>query len=220
MRAGLVESTTGAVAVGAGGSRWPAALCGANLCFHRRSVDLFGATRGRVGPSSRPPKMARACSSGRRSGRAPYAFARSHRLSLRAASRNPCPRQVSLFGRHAEPTMPRSLLLIASLRLSGFRRLAHGRGRHRRFEQQGPHQREAASPVSSTRAPVPDLSAPVARLAPPPVSVPCRSPSSMLENDDSAAGCLMDRWGRLTSVWGSQWRPAAFVGSIAHRQAA
>ena len=28
------------------------------------------------------------------------------------------------------------------------------------------------------------------------------------------------RWGRLTSAWGSKWRPAAFVGSIAHRQAA
>ena len=33
-------------------------------------------------------------------------------------------------------------------------------------------------------------------------------------------GRLIDRWGRLTSVWGSKWRPAAFVGSIAHRQAA
>ena len=33
-------------------------------------------------------------------------------------------------------------------------------------------------------------------------------------------GRLMDRWGRLTSAWGSKWRPAAFVGSIAHRQAA
>ena len=33
-------------------------------------------------------------------------------------------------------------------------------------------------------------------------------------------GRLMDRWGRLTSPWGSKWRPAAFVGSIAHRQAA
>ena len=33
-------------------------------------------------------------------------------------------------------------------------------------------------------------------------------------------GRLMDPWGRLTSVWGSKWRPAAVVGSIAHRQAA
>ena len=33
-------------------------------------------------------------------------------------------------------------------------------------------------------------------------------------------GRLIDRWGRLTSAWGSKWRPAAFVGSIAHRQAA
>ena len=33
-------------------------------------------------------------------------------------------------------------------------------------------------------------------------------------------GRLIDRWGRLTSPWGSKWRPAAFVGSIAHRQAA
>ena len=33
-------------------------------------------------------------------------------------------------------------------------------------------------------------------------------------------GRLMDRWGRLTSPWGAKWRPAAFVGSIAHRQAA
>ena len=34
------------------------------------------------------------------------------------------------------------------------------------------------------------------------------------------SGRLIDRWGRLTSVWGSKWRPAAVVGSIAHRQAA
>ena len=33
-------------------------------------------------------------------------------------------------------------------------------------------------------------------------------------------GCLIDCWGRLTGAWGSKWRPAAFVGSIAHRQAA
>ena len=33
-------------------------------------------------------------------------------------------------------------------------------------------------------------------------------------------GRLIDSWGRLTGAWGSQWRPAAFVGSIAHRQAA
>ena len=33
-------------------------------------------------------------------------------------------------------------------------------------------------------------------------------------------GRLIDCWGRLTGTWGSQWRPAAFVGSIAHRQAA
>ena len=33
-------------------------------------------------------------------------------------------------------------------------------------------------------------------------------------------GRLIDRWGRLTSPWGSKWRPAAIVGSIAHRQAA
>ena len=33
-------------------------------------------------------------------------------------------------------------------------------------------------------------------------------------------GDLIDRWGRLTRAWGSKWRPAAFVDSIAHRQAA
>ena len=33
-------------------------------------------------------------------------------------------------------------------------------------------------------------------------------------------GRLIGRWGRLTGAWGSQWRPSAFVGSIAHRQAA
>ena len=33
-------------------------------------------------------------------------------------------------------------------------------------------------------------------------------------------GRLIDCSGRLTGAWGSQWRPAAFVGSIAHRQAA
>ncbi len=33
-------------------------------------------------------------------------------------------------------------------------------------------------------------------------------------------GRLIDRWGRLTDSWGSEWRPAAFVGLIAHRQAA
>ena len=33
-------------------------------------------------------------------------------------------------------------------------------------------------------------------------------------------GRLIDRWGRLTDSWGSEWRPAAFVGSIAHRQTA
>ena len=33
-------------------------------------------------------------------------------------------------------------------------------------------------------------------------------------------GRLMDRWGRLTSAWGSKWRSAAFVGLIAHHQAA
>ena len=32
--------------------------------------------------------------------------------------------------------------------------------------------------------------------------------------------CVIDRWGRLTRAWGSKWTPAAFVGSIAHRQAA
>ena len=31
-------------------------------------------------------------------------------------------------------------------------------------------------------------------------------------------GRLIDRWGRLTRVWGPQWTPAAFVGSIPHRQ--
>ena len=31
-------------------------------------------------------------------------------------------------------------------------------------------------------------------------------------------GRLIDCSGRLTGTWGSQWRPAAFVGSIAHRQ--
>ena len=30
-------------------------------------------------------------------------------------------------------------------------------------------------------------------------------------------GRLIDRWGRLTRVWGSKWTPAAFVVSIAHR---
>ena len=33
-------------------------------------------------------------------------------------------------------------------------------------------------------------------------------------------GHLIDHWGRLTAVWGSQWRPAAFGGPIPHRQAA
>ena len=33
-------------------------------------------------------------------------------------------------------------------------------------------------------------------------------------------GRLIDRWGRLTDSWGAEWRPAAFVGSIAHRHAA
>ena len=33
-------------------------------------------------------------------------------------------------------------------------------------------------------------------------------------------GRLIDHWGRLTRAWGSKWTPAAFVGSIAHRQAA
>ena len=33
-------------------------------------------------------------------------------------------------------------------------------------------------------------------------------------------GRLIDRWGRLTRLWGSKWAPAAFVGSIAHRQPA
>ncbi len=28
------------------------------------------------------------------------------------------------------------------------------------------------------------------------------------------------RWGRLTRVWEAEWRPAASVGSLAHRQAA
>ena len=30
---------------------------------------------------------------------------------------------------------------------------------------------------------------------------------------------LIDRWGRLTRVWGFKWIPTALVGSIAHRQA-
>ena len=33
-------------------------------------------------------------------------------------------------------------------------------------------------------------------------------------------GRLIDCWGRLTDSWGPEWGPAAFVGSIAHRQAA
>ena len=33
-------------------------------------------------------------------------------------------------------------------------------------------------------------------------------------------GRLIDCWGCLTDSWGSEWGPAAFVGSIAHRQAA
>ena len=31
---------------------------------------------------------------------------------------------------------------------------------------------------------------------------------------------LIDRWGPLTAAWGCEWMPAAFVGSVAHRQAA
>ena len=37
---------------------------------------------------------------------------------------------------------------------------------------------------------------------------------------ESLIGRLIDRWGRLRSVWGSKWPPTALVGSIAHRQAA
>ena len=33
-------------------------------------------------------------------------------------------------------------------------------------------------------------------------------------------GRLIELWCRLTGAWGPKWRPAAFVGSIAHRQAA
>ena len=33
-------------------------------------------------------------------------------------------------------------------------------------------------------------------------------------------GRLIDCWGHLTGAWGPKWRPAAFVGSIAHRQPA
>ena len=33
-------------------------------------------------------------------------------------------------------------------------------------------------------------------------------------------GRLIDRWERLTDSWGSEWRPTAFGGSIAHRRAA
>ena len=31
-------------------------------------------------------------------------------------------------------------------------------------------------------------------------------------------GRLIDHWGRLTGVWGSNWRPAALIGAIAQRQ--
>ena len=31
-------------------------------------------------------------------------------------------------------------------------------------------------------------------------------------------GRLIDHWGRLTAVWGSNWRPAALIGAIAQRQ--
>ena len=33
-------------------------------------------------------------------------------------------------------------------------------------------------------------------------------------------GRLIDCWGHLTGAWGPKWRPAALVGSIAHRQPA
>ena len=50
-------------------------------------------------------------------------------------------------------------------------------------------------------------------------------PPRSLQGRALAAVCglisrLIDRWGRLTDSWGTEWRPAAFVGSIAHRQAA